>query len=209
MTHYISEQIAISENLTGDEKTEAERRCFETILKLWEHRSSFPNGRYPFKGFESVFSTLEQLDIKKSRFRYFRSSPIENNVQDVNSKTQINEVESWLNLALSFDSTAKIMIDLVLKQAAYYAADEKTADWIKTSMGISKAQGLDLPIIKRLLEITDEEDSEEEICSKKHHELESMIEELDWFVDLSRLLRENLEQNLRSISINEDSCSDL
>ena len=161
------------------------------------------------KVLNQFFSTLEQLDIKKSRLRYFSSSPIENNVQDVNSKTQMNEVESWLKLALSFDSTAKIMIDLVLKQAAYYAADEKTADWIKTSMGISKAQGLDLPIIKRLLEITEEEDSEEEICSRKRQELKLMIEELDWFVDLSRLLREDLEQNLRSVSIDEDSCSDL
>ncbi len=39
MAHYIAEQIAIAENATDDKKVEAESRCFETILKLWQHRS--------------------------------------------------------------------------------------------------------------------------------------------------------------------------
>ena len=49
MAHYIAEQMTIAENATGDDKIEAEQHCFETILKLWQHRSSLPNGRRPFE----------------------------------------------------------------------------------------------------------------------------------------------------------------
>jgi len=55
MAHYITEQIAIAETTTASEKIEADQQCFETILKLWKHRSSLPNNRYPFKNFKPLF----------------------------------------------------------------------------------------------------------------------------------------------------------
>ena len=59
MSHYVAEQIVAAENATDATKAEAEERCFRTILSLWEHRSTLPNGRRPFESFEPIFESLE------------------------------------------------------------------------------------------------------------------------------------------------------
>ena len=39
MAHYIAEQMRIIESTENDDKKLAEEKCFETILKLWKHRT--------------------------------------------------------------------------------------------------------------------------------------------------------------------------
>ncbi|WP_443661983.1 hypothetical protein [Clostridium sp.] len=48
MAHYIAEQMGIAKDAKETEKVKAERRCFETILMLWQHQSFISNGRRPF-----------------------------------------------------------------------------------------------------------------------------------------------------------------
>lgn len=42
MAHYLAEKIELTKKLTGKEKKEAKKECFEITLKLWEHRYSAP-----------------------------------------------------------------------------------------------------------------------------------------------------------------------
>lgn len=199
MAHYITEQIAISENATGTEKVEAEQRCFDTILKLWARRSSLPNNRYPFRNFEPIFRALSRLDPDTSQSFYFDSSHVQQIENDDTCENQAHEVQSWINLALSIDSAARVLIDSLLRQAAHDAGDETTANWIEKSLETSDSAYNDISIIVRLIEES-QEDSSEEVREKKRHELSSRIEKLDMFVELSRLLRDDLAEQLENIS---------
>ena len=51
MAHYTAEQMTIAETATDNDKIKAEQHCFETILKLWQHRSTLADGRGPFESF--------------------------------------------------------------------------------------------------------------------------------------------------------------
>jgi hypothetical protein len=200
MAHYITEQIAISETATGEEKIEAEQQCFDTILKLWAHRSSLPNNRYPFKNFEPIFQTLSSLDPDNPRSYYFDNSHLQKIENDDTSENQANEIQLWINLALSIDATARVLIGFAIRQAACNAEDEKTATWLKKSTGISDKEYDDLSIIVRLVGESQEDNSEEEVCEQKRRELSSRIEKLDRFIEFSRLLRDELTEHLENIS---------
>src|SRR3954464_10264175 len=70
MAHYIEQQMMAVENATGAEKVAAEERCFRTIVSLWEHRSTLPNGRRPFESFEPIFEALARLHPDQERPYY-------------------------------------------------------------------------------------------------------------------------------------------
>ena len=59
MCNYIAEKILLAEQ-TDNEDTKQE--CFDTILKLWERHSSFPDGKRPFENLEPVLETLNSLN---------------------------------------------------------------------------------------------------------------------------------------------------
>lgn len=207
MAHYITEQIAIAETTTGSEKIEAEQQCFETILKIWERRSSLPNNRYPFKNFEPIFQALSRLDPNNSRSYYFDNSHLQKAGNDDTSENRTNEIQLWINLALSTDATARILIDFAIRQAACNAEDEETATWIEKSTGISNNEYDDLSIVVRLVGESQEDNSEEGVREQKRRELSSRIEKLDRFIEFSRLLRDELTEHLENIS-DVDSSTD-
>lgn len=207
MAHYITEQIAIAETTTGSEKTESEQQCFDTILKLWERRSSLPNNRYPFKNFEPIFLALSRLDPDSSRAYYFDNSRLQKTENDDTSENQANEIQLWINLALSIDAAARVLIDFALRQSACNAEDEETATWIKKSTGISNDEYDDLSIVVRLVGESQEDNSKEEVREQKRRELSSRIETLDRFIEFSGLLRDELTEHLENIS-DRDSSTD-
>ena len=205
MVHYITEQIAIAETATGREKIEAEQQCFDTILKLWAHRSSLPNNRYPFKNFEPILQALSSLDPDNPRSYYFDNSHLQKAENDDTSENQADEIQLWINLALSIDSAARVLIDFALRQAASNAEDEKTTTWLKKSTGISDDEYDDLSIIVSLVGESQEDNAEEEVREQKRRELNSRIEKLDRFIEFSRLLRDELTEHLETISDGDSS----
>jgi hypothetical protein len=206
MAHYVAEQIAIAENATDNAKVEAEQRCFNTILKLWERRSSLPNGRYPFKSFEQIFNTLNRLDPDNSRSHYFDNSYFQETESD-DSEDQTNEVELWIKMALSIDIAARVLVDFALKQAACNAVEEKTAVWLEKSSKLSDNKCDDLSLISRLLGESQEGDIEQKVRERQRQELISRIEKLDMFIEFSQLLRDELSENLENAS-DKDPCTD-
>ena len=200
MAHYITEQIAIAEITTGHGKIEVEQQCFETILKLWEHRSSLPNNRYPFKSFEPIFQVLSRLDPDNPRPYYFDDSRLQKTENDGTSENQANEIQLWVNLALSIDAAARVLINFALRKAACSAEDEKAATWIKRSTGISDDEYDDLSIVVRLVGESQEDSPEEKVREQKRRELSSRIEKLDMFIEFSGILRDELIEHLENIS---------
>lgn len=121
MAHYIAEQIERAENSTGAEKKEAEERCFETILKLWNHRSSFPKGSRPFENFEPIIRTLARLDPENEHHFFF-----ENRKEKKDGVPE--EVQKWLDIADGIDEAARVWLKYVFEQAGLAATDDSTIE---------------------------------------------------------------------------------
>jgi hypothetical protein len=201
MAHYIAEQITTAENATGDAKAAAEKRCFETVLKLWQHQSSFPNDRRPFKNFEAIFRVLDRLDPESPRYYYFQDRAPQQ-IEDDDMKARADEGRLWIDAALTVDGAARALIDFVLKQAAQKAADDKTKTWIKNAANLPSSSE-DLAVIIRLLppnQDDQEEDAIERLRKDQRESFRSKIEKLDAFVKVSKSVRGALVKEIRKIS---------
>ena len=62
MAHYIAELMSAAEETNDpEERSKAQEKCCETILKLWEHRASLPHGAGPLANLENVLKAIESL----------------------------------------------------------------------------------------------------------------------------------------------------
>jgi len=205
MAHYIAEQMTTAENATGDDKIEAEQRCFETILKLWQHRSSLPNGRRPFESFEPVFRALARLDPENPT-PYFYSNPNFRSSEPDDSGEDSDEVQQWLDVARGIDQAARVWLEYVFHQAALNATDEKTITWLENAVGLPA--GDDISIIVRLFHAEPEDESEETAERErqaKQEKLRSRIKQLDAFIDFSQDLRAAFVTELETMTQSDSS----
>lgn len=196
MAHYVADQLTIAENATGDKKRVAEQRCFETILKLWQHRSHFSRGHRPFESFEPIFNALARLDPDNPQPYYF--SPLGANSSYPNEVSkESDEVLHWINLANDLDRGARILIEFIFHQAAQMAVDEKVANWLFNAVNIPP--GDDISIIIHLMqnnEGTEEESNKDENTQGK--KLLSRIKQLDEFIVLSQEIRSLLITQIKT-----------
>jgi hypothetical protein len=202
MAHYVAEQITMAENATGDAKATAERRCFETVIKLWEHQSSFPNGRRPFKNFDPIFRALDRMDPESHRYFYSLDDRLFGEAEhDKDSEAQKEDVRSWINIALEVDGAARVLINFAFKQAAHSATDDKTKTWIKNAGNLPTSD--DLAVIIRLLP-SDQDSQEEDVLERARQEqqkgLRSKIEKLDALVRASKSIRGALTKEITKLS---------
>ena len=196
MVHYIAEQMTVAENATGDKKRVAEQRCFETILKLWQHRSALPNGHRPFESFEPIFRALAKLDPDNPQPYYysrFNATPSE---KDEVSK-EPNEVLQWIDLANAIDRSARILIEFIFHQASLIAIDEKTINWLINAIGISPND--DVSIVVRLVNTYEDSEKETNISDNEQSEkIQSRIQQLDTLITLSQEIRSLLIKQAKS-----------
>ena len=74
MAHYIAEKMKMAEQALSDEdKKEAEKESFETILALWKHRWLLPSRKRPLEEFEPILKTLERLNPEKQEPFFYHS----------------------------------------------------------------------------------------------------------------------------------------
>lgn len=207
MAHYISEQIVTAENATGDEKSKAEQRCFETVLKLWHHQSSLPNGRRPFESFEPILNVLNKLD-PDSPFPFY-CSPFNSTSNKTNDtpEPENDDVQLWLDNVLKIDSAARVLIDFALKQAANNASDGKTKAWLKNATGLPSS--VEISFVDHILSADQEDIKDKEVLEKLRQDqvkrLKSKIEKLDAFSEFSSSLRTALINELEKLSIKGSS----
>lgn len=211
MAHYIAEQMTIAKSAKGNDKIKAEKRCFDAILKLWQHRSSWPDNARPFKNFEPIFRALERLDPKNPT-RYFRLHPgfDQFDSYDAVKDNDNAEVHEWLKLVKVIDQTARICLDHAFQQAALNATDEKTLAWIEKAAEFSEND--DISIVVRLLgsDLSDLEESVEFVKQAqelKRDELKLGIDHLDLFLQFGQELRAVFLADLESITKDDSSVS--
>jgi len=195
MAHYIAEQMAIAENAVGEDKLKAEQKCFETILTLWEHRSSLPIGRRPFENFDPIFRVLKKLDPENDQPYYISDLLIEDEKINVT-----DSVQQWLDKALDIDQVVRIWFDYVFRQAALSAKDEKTLTWLKNSVGFRDNDDTEIIIRlirdgKNLNEISDESKKD-----RKKELIKDRIKKLEEFSEFNQKLLSILEEELANIS---------
>lgn len=198
MAHYIAEQITVAEKATGEDKVKAEELCFETILKLWQHRSFYPKGKQPFESFEPIFRALERLDPENKHPYFF------NTFEDKESSEKTNKVsesvQQWLDVASGIDQVARIWLDYVFRQAALCATDEKTLEWLKASIDLQDNH--DASIVFRLLNAptgNEESNDAERLKEKKRELLNSRIEKLEAFSGLNQKLLSIFKKELEDL----------
>lgn len=209
MAHYISEQISIAENAKGKDKEKAEKNCFETILKLWDHRSSHPKDKRPFSKFEPIFKTLQQLNPEKETPHYYGRMP-ESNFEALE---KIETAKDWLETAELLDKVARVSIEYALTEAASIAGSSETLEWLQSSDNLGASD--DTRIIKILVKNKgtnlnffdfDDESEEEKAANKEEYNYQFVIEkikgriaQLDAFTQINQKIYERLNQDLTEL----------
>lgn len=207
IAHYITEQIAIADSATGTEKVEAEERCFNSIMKLWQHRHALPNERSPFTDFTPIFETLQRLNPENEdpfyiEWQHHWDKPDDQNPSD------LDDAKSWLRMALSIDKTARILIESVLQLAALRVTDSNVRAWLKHTSEFSP--DFDVQVILNLVGDLDpddemdcrsiEDDSRDSVNSLStnlsKNAIEKRIQYLDAFLQLAASFRSDFEEEL-------------
>ena len=116
MAHYVAEKIELAEKLTGNKKKNAQRECFEIILKLWEHRWIASRGNSFLKDFESLFETLEKLNPNKET-PFFIPPEIQFDINEEIEKNNTHEAKNHFSSALKVDQFARSIISDLLHHA--------------------------------------------------------------------------------------------
>lgn len=201
MAHYIAEQMVIAEEATGDDKVQAEQRCFETILKLWQHRWSFPTGKRPFERFEPIFRALEQLDPDNSTPYFYKPNPRSSDMEETDEDA--SAIRNWLEAAQAIDEAARVWLEYVFQQAALTATDARTTELLKNAVGLPASD--DVSIIVQLLLTDLTEETAEQRQQGRREELESRLKQLDAFVEFNQLLYKGFAAELEAISRNDST----
>lgn len=194
MVHYIAEQIRIAKSAKGKKKLEAERNCFETILKLWKHRAYLPSGHRPFENFEAIFRVLERIDPNNKR-QYYYEPPIDKELKSNKRKKIAADVKKWLDIALVIDEAARAWLSYIFKYAAQSATDKEIIKWFETASGLPKDEEVSIAIRLFGEESESEESKDERLKKEKENNLKSRIKQLDAFIKFS--------MELKSIYLNE------
>lgn len=190
MAHYIAEQIEIAENSTGAEKKQAEERCFETILKVWNHRSTFPSGSRPLENFEPILRTLTRLDPENDRHFFFEDR--------MNAKDGVpEEVQKWLNIANGIDEAARVWLKYVFEQATLAATDDSTIEWLENSAALQEDDHFSVIFRELYSDIDDIWGEHQEENEKKQKTIISRIKKLEVFAELNQLLLTEYRDGLK------------
>lgn len=203
MAHYIAEKITLAEVSEANIKKEAEKECFDTILKLWQHRQSIPLGKRPLENFEPIFEALSKLNPDNEQPYFYlphnnRDEKKELSPADLDDKA---EVEKWMKIIEGVDKTARIWIEYALSKATAKAKDEKTKSWIEATSKLSDTTDVD--IIESLLSNTpifDVENDEDDFSKKYDIErLKKRISELLKYNELNALLLTEYQNELNTL----------
>ncbi|MCW9706276.1 hypothetical protein [Fodinibius salsisoli] len=160
MAHYISEQIVIAENATGEEEIKAKEKCFDTILKLWERRGHLPNGSRPFEDFEQIFHVLKKIDPKGDPRPFHQLKDFDK----VKEEELDSEVKYWINKVELINSYTRKLLRFCLAKAYEKSKNGSVNVWLENS--IDSVPGYDIKSLDRLKNFYEEEDDSKTILDE-------------------------------------------
>ena len=200
MAHYVAEKIELTEKLTGDKRTEIEKECFETILKLWEHRWQVLGLKNHFKDFEPLFETLEKLNPnRKSTFFLNPSFPLDSINRP--EKEEFNQAKLQFDYVLSIDRIARLLIKDLLNQAVCQILTKEKKDFFKNSSELFNS--LDLRIIELISTnnyyVNEDNSKGTEIRKERIVILKNKIKQLEEFDSIKNLLLRRYNDELAEL----------
>ena len=204
MAHYIAEKITLAETmLVGEEKENAEKECFETILKLWEHRWLLPAGKRPLEDFESIYKVLERINPEKEDlffYKFYNQDTSENNDENLEPR----EMSECVDTVLKIDKAARIWLNYILGQAALKLKNENTDIVLKNAVKLSDNN--DIQIIQLIFDNnpTLDPDKFQEDSFKKKHKLETLkkrVYELEKYSAINKLILDSYKKELLNVDI--------
>lgn len=198
MAHYLAELIVKAEDAIGNEKREAQARCYETILALWEHRSLLPDGSRPFEEIEPVMRAVASLSPENSTPRYYTSARPPADEVDESS-----ESEKWLEIANELDRTARILVGYCLSCAADGALD-KAKEWVELAQEAGLAGDVE-HIVLRFIKTADDLEEEQDPNKEERDRLEKRLEQLEFVTELTEMFSQSLREKIKALSTDDDS----
>lgn len=199
MAHYITEKMEIAKNSSGQKKKEAQKECFEAILKLWNHAPAFPQRLKLFNNFDSIFQTLSRLNPEQEGHFFFEYNEVISD--NVNEK-----VRNWMVMAKEIDEAARIWLKYVFEQATLDATDDLTIEWLGKSIAFQEEDQLSVMLREIYSDVTNIWAEEKKEKSRKLDILNSRVKKLEAFAELNQVLleeykseREKYEQSRRGI----------
>ena len=206
MAHYVAEQMTLASQSSGKEHEGATERCFQTILTLWNNRTSYPFERRPLESFDPIFRMLDRL-APENRARSFymdiQASPknlVGGNDASEEKEPELSGVEQWLEIASNVDRCARVIIDVAVKAAALEATDEKTREWLEKA---SSFGGDDIMLIFRLMDFRTGVESgvkQQQIIEEKRRNLESKLSDLAALTAAQNIIHMRLMSELESLN---------
>lgn len=187
MAHYLAEKIILVESLpVGKQKEDAQKECFDIILKLWENRWKLPAGKRPLESFEPILKVLEKINPEKEGPFFYTNA---NSISEIDKTIDSEEINKYLETILKIDKVARIWINFLLQQAASKARDERTEAILNNTF--PTADNDDIETIYLLL--NDMEDYPKKDGSET---LKKRIEELQKFTELNEFILGEYRKNL-------------
>ncbi|MDO6517791.1 hypothetical protein [Zobellia uliginosa] len=120
MAHYLAELIINVEIAESDaERKKFQKECCDTIIKIWEHKGSFPESVRPFANLKPAIEVLETLkkdDTNYPLWRHYRSIPSGN---------------PWAEFSNTVKSNSEQLFSLSVYTVLNKEFLEKEKKWIK------------------------------------------------------------------------------
>jgi hypothetical protein len=183
MAHYLAELIEDSRTSRGAESSAKKKDCADLIVKLWDHRSGFPDGKRPMDEFQTVLEVMQSLKSSDDYPRYWPSG-FRNSARVENLRKP-----EMLRAALGIDSAAKALIRYCLADAAGDLL-KGTREWIDAVESADLLADIDLEAVQAVLEDSDNLLNDH---SEEHRkEIAKLLKQLDQFEKMSSVLRTNL-----------------
>jgi len=180
ITHYIAELMSTIETESGEAKEKAQSACFDSIMRLWNHRYSEKIGFSGVRNFKLIFDTIKKLDPDSPDPIYFNSEPT--------TEGDSEEVVKLAQFAVNLDRITRKLLQKILNLAAQSASTENTMPLIESAASINIPN--DLRSIQLLLQ---GEDVEEKTAAS---EKESCLKEMEAFAELTMSLAKALREDL-------------
>ncbi len=191
MAHFIAERMDAAERAGPEERISAQDACAQSIYQLWDHRNSLPAHIRPFMALEPLLKTLASLDVDSGRrFRFFPETPAQEElVADVESSKRA------LDVAVSLDGAARVLIQYFLAAAAEEAAD-KALPWLAAAIDADADTVLEL----RVVEFVSAGISVPGADEVGRMALEDKVKKLEIFIELASAVTSDLKGRLERLA---------
>lgn len=143
MANYIAQKMKTAEQAVGEEKTEAEEKCFKAILALWDRREVWYGNRNPYGELQPIINTINRLNPENKDYFYW------NNDNEYNAVS--SEVQQVLNIIKSIDKAARVCLEYLFKYAMEITVDEDMKEWIKAANKLSAEDEEDVSLLRRFM----------------------------------------------------------